>query len=388
MKLGFYYHIPVLKKNNKLFVPGYLGVFLESLASNVEVLYLFMHECDQKLQDDADFELSPKNIIFINLGIITPAWHRHLFHKSLFNKLLTHLELCDFVIVRSPTPLAPFFYKYARRTRIIFMIVGDYLEGVRHFKIKSIRDWLMIQYVKRNDFLFRKVMSKTDVFVNSPSLAEKYTSICKSIHLIKTTTLRESDFFQRDNTCGNNIIELLYTGRIEAGKGLFELCKAVAKLKNKNKNVRLNIVGWEADKNKSVEAALKKMASELCIIESIIFHGKKKIGPELNEMYRSSDLFVLPSYHEGFPRTIWEAMANSLPVVTTRVGGIPDYLTNNENALFVEPKNVDELVYKIIQLIESAPLRIKLIKNGYLLAKDNTIQFQTSNMVKLIQYLN
>ena len=181
---------------------------------------------------------------------------------------------------------------------------------------------------------------------------------------------------------------MLYTGRIEAEKGLFELVQAVSVLKKSNKNVKLNIVGWEADENKSVEGALKKLAIELCITESVIFHGRKKIGSELNEMYRNADLFVLPSYHEGFPRTIWEAMANSLPVIATRVGAIPDYLTNYENALFVEPKNVAELVSKVIELLENAHLRIKLISNAYLLAEKNTVEIQTKNMIKLVQKLN
>jgi glycosyltransferase involved in cell wall biosynthesis len=347
-----------------------------------------MHECDSKFNDQADFELPQKNIVFISLGKITPAWHRHFFHKTLFRKISSHLKLCDFVIVRSPTPLAPFFYKYARHTKIVFMIVGDYLEGVRHFEIKSVRDWLMIQYVKRNDFLFRKAMKNTDVLVNSPVLSEKYTSISKSIHLIKTTTLRKHDFFRRDDTCKKDVVELLYTGRIEAEKGLFELVQAVSVLKKSNKNVNLNIVGWESDEKKSVEGALKKLALQLSITESVIFHGRKKIGAELNEMYRNADLFVLPSYHEGFPRTIWEAMANSLPVIATRVGAIPDYLTNYENALFVEPKNVAEIVFKVIELLENPSLRIKLISNAYIIAQENTLEIQAEKMIELVQKLN
>lgn len=60
----------------------------------------------------------------------------------------------------------------------------------------------------------------------------------------------------------------------------------------------------------------------------------------LNKMYRKAEINAIPSNHEGFVKTIWEAMANSLPVLATSEGGIPDYLTNYDNAIFVEPKNI------------------------------------------------
>ncbi|MCW3093139.1 MAG: hypothetical protein JWP81_4208 [Ferruginibacter sp.] len=387
MILGYYYHIPICQNNGRLYVPGYLGIFLDALASEVQVLYLFMHEGNQQQIAEADYELQQSNIIFISLGNISPAWHRHLFHKKILSKASPVAEICDAIIIRAPTPLAPFFKNDLGKPRLIFMIVGDYLESANHFKIKNLRDWVMIQYLKRNDFLFRKVMRSADVLVNSPSLLNKYKHLGKTIHLIRTTTLTQHDFFERNDTCENNTIELLYTGRIEAAKGLFELLASLAQLRSLHLDVRLNIVGWEADSKKTIEKALLNKAIELRVEKYIIFHGRKKIGQALNDMYRKADIYLIPSYHEGFPRTIWEAMANSLPVITTCVGGIPDYLTNNENAILVEPKNITALVKKIILIIDNRDLRTKLIKNGYLLAKQNTIEIQTNSMINVIEKL-
>lgn len=387
MIIGFYYHIPIAERNNHLFVPGYLGIFLDSLASEVNLLYLFMHDAEGEKITEADYELTQKNIVFISLGKVSPAWHRHLFHKKILHKIEAGAKICDAIIIRSPTPLAPFFKNHVSPQKLLFMVVGDYLEGTTHYKIKNMRDWVMIQYLKRNDFLFKKSMLHTDVLVNSPSLLHKYKDISKRIHLIKTTTLTKNDFFERTDTCKNEIIELLYTGRIEAAKGLFELVASIAQLPKQGKNIRLNIVGWEADANKTVEKALLALAAELEIVPQIIFHGKKKIGEELNEMYRKADIYIIPSYHEGFPRTIWEAMANSLPVIASNVGGIPDYLTNFENVVFVAPKNIPDLVAKIIMVIENKELRCKIIRNGFLLANNNTTEIQTKNMIKIIDQL-
>ena len=384
LTVGYYYHIPIYNKNKQVFVPGYLGVFLDALASEVKVLYLFMHEGNQQQQVEADYELQQKNIVFINLGPTVPAWYRHLFHKKILQKIIPFAEICDVIIIRSPTPLAPFFKNYITKPKLFFMVVGDYLEGAKQFKIRGLRDWVMVQYLKRNDYLFREAMRTTNVLVNAPDLLNKYKNTSLSINLIRTTTLTKNDFFEREDTCGNDLIKILYTGRIEAAKGLFELVAAVAELNNNNLNVQLNIVGWEANNNKEVEKALLDKALELKIIEKVIFYGKKKLGEELNAMYRQADIYVIPSYHEGFPRTIWEAMANSLPVVATSVGGIPDYLKHGESALFVEPKNINDLVIKIEEIIKNKMLRIKLIKNGYALAQTNTIETQTNNLVNII----
>ena len=385
MRLGFYYHIPLLYTDNKLFVPGYLGIFLDALAKEVDTLYLFMHEANAQQGLEADYELLNKNIQFINVGATVPAWYRHLFNKKILQRIEPASTNCDAILIRSPTPLAPFFKPFSGGAKLIFMIVGNYLEGAKQFKIKNPRDWLMVQYLKRNDYLFRKEMKTTDVLVNAPSLLKTYAGVCSSIHLIGTTTLTDTDFFTREDTCQSPIINLLYTGRIEAAKGLFELVKAVHQLNKSTVTVKLHLVGWEAGDKNIVQKALLAKAIELNVEKDIIFAGRKKIGAPLNAMYRLADIYIIPSYHEGFPRTIWEAMANSLPVIATRVGGIPDYLTHKENALLIKAKSSKDIAENIRILIEDKALRIKMIKNGYQLAKNNTIDVQTKKIVNIIQ---
>jgi glycosyltransferase involved in cell wall biosynthesis len=98
-----------------------------------------------------------------------------------------------------------------------------------------------------------------------------------------------------------------------------------------------------------------------------------------------ADIYCIPSYEEGFPKTIWEALANSLPVISTLVGGIPEYLINGEEAILIEPKKVDELHYAIKQVIENKSLREKLISNGIKKAKEVTLEFQTNMLLEFIK---
>lgn len=107
----------------------------------------------------------------------------------------------------------------------------------------------------------------------------------------------------------------------------------------------------------------------------------------MNQLYRDAQLYVLASTSdfEGFPRTIWEAMANSCPVIATRVGSIPHYLEHERHALLIEPGDVEGIVQAVKRMVEDGELRRRLIRNGYAMAQSNTLDIQTK---KLIQILN
>ncbi len=387
MKLAFYYHIPITQKKEALYIPGFLGVFIDALANEVEHLYLIMHKSNASESISADYKLKNKNITFISLGLKTPAWHRAIFHKKILKQAVQKIDNCKALIVRSPSPLAPYFYKYLKNTTLVFMVVGDYMEAVKQTKATTFREKIVNLYLNYNHKKFKAVMKKVDVLVNSPTLFEANKNNAKTIHLIKTTTLSIHDFYTREDTCKNETIELLYTGRFDLQKGLVELVEATAELIAKNRNVRLHLVGWENDTTKPVEKLLLKKSKDLKIEDKIIFHGKKTIGIELHKMYRMADIYVLPSYHEGFPRTIWEAMANSLPVIATRVGGIPDYLTDKKNVLLIEPKKSKPIVHAIEQIINDKSLREQMIKHGSKIAKDATLEIQSKNIIKIIESL-
>lgn len=384
MKLAFYYHIPIFTSSNgNLFLPGYLGVFVDALANEVDQLTLVMHTSIDKT--NADYLLGGDNIKLVNLGDKTPAWHRMLFHKTILKEKLKEIEQSDILLVRSPTPLAPYFYKYLNNTKLIFLIVGDYKSGATQMKINSIRDRFIQVFLFYNDLLFKNQIKKTDIIVNSSALAKKYREIAKTIGVAKTTTLSKRDFFEREDTCLGEKINLLYTGRIDTAKGLFELMIAFADLKKQWPKLHLNYVGWEDKPEKPVEMLLKAKARDLGVINSVTFHGRKKVGDELNAMYRMSDIYIIPSYHEGFPRTIWEAMANGLPVIASRVGSIPHYLINNQEAILIEPKSVNEIKDAVTSIINNEQLRRKIIVSGKKLAIENTLEKQTHILIGLIK---
>ena len=387
MKLGFYYHVPILKKNNSdLCMPAYLGVFIDELAKNVEELHLFAHEATYSSNILNSFILKSKNIFWINLGKKKSFINRGIMGKSLLKKYKVEASLCDIILVRAPSPLAPYFYScFNNITKISFLMVGDYVIGQKLLKVNLFKKMISWIFIMVNEKQQNEAIKKCLTFVNSKLLLQKYKG--KSLRLVevKTTTLTEQDFFSREDTCRNSIIQLLYTGRLDMSKGILELLLACQLLSKDNIDYRLNVVGWEENIKSPVENFIKAKSLELGIKDNVIMHGKKEAGPELNKMYQLADIYILPSYHEGFPRTIWEAMANSLPVISTNVGSIPYFLKNEKHALLIEPKKTTELYEAIQKILNNHEMRRLIIEKSFDYVQDVTLEKQTPIIIQKLR---
>ena len=196
INLAFYYHIPIIKKDGELFCPAYLGVFLDSIAKMVNKLTLVMHE--SCFQVGSDYRLKQNNIDFISLGKKTAAWHRMLMYRTILkNKLNIINGKCDVLLVRAPSPLAPYFSRYLINIKLVYLVVGDYGEGGKFIKISSIKNFFVKLLMTYNNYIFQKEIMKNQTIVNSRILFEKYKNRLSNINLVKTTTLTKKDFFER-----------------------------------------------------------------------------------------------------------------------------------------------------------------------------------------------
>jgi len=106
------------------------------------------------------------------------------------------------------------------------------------------------------------------------------------------------------------------------------------------------------------------LTKELGIEDHVKYYGYVKHGSDLFQIYRDSDIFILPTFSEGFPRVLYEAMSQSLPIVTTAVSGIPGLVKNEENALLLPPGDSYKVAESIKRIIEDKELRKRLIRNG------------------------
>lgn len=160
-------------------------------------------------------------------------------------------------------------------------------------------------------------------------------------------------------TSGNNI-RLLFIGEITVEKGVYELFYSIQNLHSKGyKDIYLTYVG----KGKEF-INLLNIISTYNLQTHVNMLGKITDSHQLIEIYRSHDIFCLPSYSEGFPRVLYEAMLFSLPIITTNVGKINTLLENNINSLFIKTKDIKDLEDKVETLKENVSLRINIGNNN------------------------
>ena len=147
---------------------------------------------------------------------------------------------------------------------------------------------------------------------------------------------------------------LLYHGRVDLRKGLGELVAAMPKILGAVPGATLAVSGIGPDVD-----AVRAKADELDLGDAVTLAGYASYE-EAPDRLRSGDVFVSPTYSEGFSNTILEAMASGLPVVSTETVGVVDCLTDGANGLLAPVGAVDELADAVVRLLNDADLRRRL----------------------------
>ena len=148
-------------------------------------------------------------------------------------------------------------------------------------------------------------------------------------------------------------VQVLFLGNLTERKGVWDLIQAMPDIEG----AILNFVGGEEDVG--IFDEVTKLVGIKNLEKKIVLHGPQ-YGEAKNEFLRTADIFVLPSYAEGLPISLLEAMANGLPVVVTPVGGIPAVITDHREGLIVNVGQVEEMVDALNTLIGDRHLRQKM----------------------------
>jgi glycosyltransferase involved in cell wall biosynthesis len=159
---------------------------------------------------------------------------------------------------------------------------------------------------------------------------------------------------------------IISVSRLVPKNGLDNLIRAAAVLNKKTEGLifKLLLVGEGEQKNE-----LAKLADDLWLKERVIFAGYVDRF-KLPKYLKISDVFVRPSLSEGLGNAFLEAMAAGIPVVGTPVGGIPDFLKDDETGLFCEAGNPESIARKVEKLVFDDSLKKKIVENGLKLVKE------------------
>jgi glycosyltransferase involved in cell wall biosynthesis len=163
-------------------------------------------------------------------------------------------------------------------------------------------------------------------------------------------------------------LRVLYLGHLGKEKGSFDLISAAKAVLVQEQGVVFELVGQE-----QVTGDMEQLNTQVVEagLEQFIHIQPAVTGAEKTELFRSADIFVYPSYHEGMPIAVIEAMACGLAIIATRVGGLPDLVNPGLNGLLVPAGQPDQLAAAILQLVDDPQLRYSMQAGSFRLAQES-----------------
>jgi glycosyltransferase involved in cell wall biosynthesis len=180
-------------------------------------------------------------------------------------------------------------------------------------------------------------------------------------------------------------VHILYLGHLGKAKGSFDLICAAKTILRQEHGVMFDLVGQE-----HTIGELKQLNTKVAEagLEQFIHIQPSVTGAEKIRLFRSADIFVYPSYHEGMPMAVIEAMACGLPIIATQVGGLPDLVYPDVNGFLVPAGQPDQLAVAIYQLIINPQMRYSMQVDSFRLAQENfDIEILVSRLLDIYQAL-
>jgi glycosyltransferase involved in cell wall biosynthesis len=209
---------------------------------------------------------------------------------------------------------------------------------------------------------FKKRFEMADAIV---VLANEFKNILLTLGLnpnkifVSTTMVKSAQYIQL-NKKFSEPYNILFCGTMKKSKGPYELLNAIPFIIEKYSDTSFNFVGDGKELKK-----LKEKIKEMGIQKYVNFAGFKT-GNEKIEFFKQAQIFVFPSYSEGFPTVILEAMAAGAIPIYTPVGGLNDTVINLRNGLMIKslPPNPIEIADHITQLIMHPEVMERISKNN------------------------
>jgi glycosyltransferase involved in cell wall biosynthesis len=376
VNVGYYFHPQVVfDDDGSVRTEAHWGYFVRALAREAGTVTFYGHPGE--FSGTETLPLRPEdNVRAVSLGarrqqpkmLVRPGPNLEAFDPA-GDKL-------DVMLVRCPTPMLWGFARKCRRAGVpmVGLVVADL---AANWRPTAAFPWWRNRLIKLNVMTAARVqrfvgkrhlmLAISDAVVSAPG----YTRTA----IVPTTSLSEADLTgpsQRTRafpTTGR--IRLLFTGRLVEEKGLLQFGEALADLVRRGHDVELELVG--ASYGDSTIDTMLEQATRDGVADRIIVSGFLEAGPALLAAYERADIYVLPTHGEGsVTRTIKEAFASGVPVVTTTIRSHLEFLRDGDQAVLVEPRSANALADGIERVIRDAALRDTIARNGFEWVKDYT----------------
>lgn len=320
------------------------------------------------------------------VGGIATVINGYLKSKEVFFDQGYFVDIFDYVNTKidniKPTKISNVIYGFAQRKKMIKELKGNYEDIIIHIHTSCrylfFKDVLLAKSIKKKynipvilsihvgdistvfDGMPEKIKKISFEILNqyvdktiflSPNMIKQFVSA--GLKKNKAELLLNFHDIQMEMIINNHDeLRILFVGAIKREKGIIELLQAIHDLPELK--LHLDICGVLTDNN--IAADFSKYTMELK--DKINIHGYVR-GKEKSELFKNSDVLILPSYHEGFPLVILEAMATANAVISTPVGTTPEVF-DDENIIWIKVEDVESLKEAIKKLVNDNDLLKKM----------------------------
>ncbi|MEX2485548.1 MAG: glycosyltransferase family 4 protein [Brumimicrobium sp.] len=238
-------------------------------------------------------------------------------------------------------------------------------------------DEFMVEKISKDSASFVKRFNKADkLLVLASSFKQQLQNwgITKPIELTTTKVDDElTEGFRIDKKSTGKTI--LFLARIEKAKGILIALESFNKIKDKIPDAELIVAG----SGSALDEAKRYVEKEN--LTGVEFSGYVR-GNDLKKTFKSSDVYLLPTYGEGMPTSVLEAMAFGLPVISRPVGGMVDFFENGKMGYLIDSYNQGDFAEKVIEILSDEEKLRKMGRYNYEYAKEH---FYASYVAKQLE---
>ena len=388
MKIGVYLETGYYKEGETLFCEDIYTILLNNLSREDTFSFSFLgRQLGGKKENmyrfdryDRFWKLTP----FDDLAALCVQWPR--FKHDNKATLSAFVQSVDRLLVMSPMPICIELVKLAGKygKPVVLLARQDTRRVLpqRYRGVKKVLATILAYYFEWK--VERLVAKRKNIAVMAlgSRIADRFGRFTQNAYRMASSRYRLSDVVSPESMRPidwEHTVNLLFVGRVEVNKGLSELLACLSG--DMPFDWRLTIVG-----NGAFMPDVKRLIAQYGIIEKVELVGFIPFGPHLVQQYRSHDIFILPSYSEGLPQVVLEAMAGGCFVMATNVGGIPDVVDSGRTGLLFAPKSKSALhrafAYVYSHRIEVEKMRCEALEIARKYAFENQIEILRKQLNK------
>jgi glycosyltransferase involved in cell wall biosynthesis len=287
-------------------------------------------------------------IIIMIKSLMTTMYHiiKFPFVLLVYNPNIIHIHTTD-------------YWQFWESSFYVFISWSFRKKIILHIHATSFNDFYDVG--NKTKYYINKILSFIDLLILlSKEQKRFFKKIINENKILEMPNFVDSNVYYPNNRSfdTDDVIKILFIGGEEAKrKGIYDIVKSMPHVISQINKVTFIFIGrFNADRIIDIIGKHK-------LDSHVDFRGYVK-DEEKRTILKNADIFLLPSYAEGLPIAILEAMSSGLPIITTKVGSIPEVIQNGENGYLINPGDYMALADKIVLLSKNYDVRKKMKSNN------------------------